>query len=159
MCIGKKWCYNKAGGRAIMGASPSKPPNDEEEPEHDDEKHDVPHPTTPLSRRHVVHPAKCSRQNPRSLGECVVHMAKLRRRVLDFSPNFYRDVFQQLHLRTQALQLLVVLPLQIIGVTTALIYMRMRRVTAGIVERRGATGRWGRGVLLSGSFSDGASRP
>lgn len=28
--------------------SPSKPPNDDEEPEHDHEKHDIPQPTTTL---------------------------------------------------------------------------------------------------------------
>ena len=43
--------------------SSSKPPSYNEEPEHNDEKNNIPQPTAALLRSHVVHSSKSSRED------------------------------------------------------------------------------------------------
>lgn len=52
--------------------SPSKPPHDDEEPEHDGEEDDVPKPPAALSFCHVVHSAERPLEDPRRLRERIV---------------------------------------------------------------------------------------
>lgn len=50
-------------GLIYKGESSSKPPSYKEEPEHNDEKNNVPQPAAALLRSHIVHSSKSSRKD------------------------------------------------------------------------------------------------
>lgn len=53
-------------------SSPSKPPDDDEEPEYQDKEDNVPEPPTALSRCHIVHPSESTLEDTRRLCERIV---------------------------------------------------------------------------------------
>lgn len=58
--------------RVRCGTLPSKPPDDDEKPEDENEKYYVPQPSAALSLGHVVHPAEGACEYARCLRERVV---------------------------------------------------------------------------------------
>jgi len=64
----------KSKGKALSNStsSPPKPPDDNEKPEDNDEKHNVPQPPTSLSRSHIIHTTECTCEDSACFWECVV---------------------------------------------------------------------------------------
>ena len=76
---------------------PAKPPDDDEEPEDQDEKHDIPQPPAALSFCHGVHPAEGTGEYASRLRERIVLLGLVssansgrRRRTTDHLCELYR---------------------------------------------------------------------
>jgi hypothetical protein len=59
------------------GRLPSEPPHDDKKPKDEDEKDDIPQPSTPLTLSHIVHAPKRARENARRFRKRVVLHTKI----------------------------------------------------------------------------------
>lgn len=62
-------CPSGKTGRAEL---PSEPPYYDKKPKDEDDEHDVPQPSTPLTLSHIIHAPKRASENARRLRKCVV---------------------------------------------------------------------------------------
>jgi len=77
-----------------------------------------------MSFCHVIHPPERPRKYTRRFRKCIIHLAKLYSRLPDFVANSNGDLLQYPNFRTQTLNCLVILALEVVCETMAVVVVK-----------------------------------